>query len=96
MQSAQVFLLEDAVFIQPKPVARLKPIFFVLRFSAFRFFSRFPLPLGHFYILSTIYITVRFHGGLNFWCFLVRLYRAIDTFNPILSHHVVTMGLLLL
>ena len=66
MQSAQVFLLEDAVFLKPKPVVRLKPVFFVLRSSAFRFLSRFPLPLGHFYIVCTLYIVLELYAGLNF------------------------------
>lgn len=86
MQSAQVFLLEDAVFLKPKPVVRLKPVFFVLRSSAFRFFSRFPLPLGQFYIVCIFYIILEFHAEHNFGVMLPCVYRGFDTFIPIMSH----------
>ena len=86
MQSAQVFLLDDAVFLKPKPVVRLKPVFFVLRSSAFRFLSRFPLPLGHFYIVSIFYIILEFHSEHNLGAVSLRPYRGFDTFIPIMSH----------
>jgi hypothetical protein len=86
MQSAQVFSLKDAVFLKPKPVVRLKPVFFVLRSSAFRFLSRFPLPLGQFYIVCIFYIMLGFHGGLNLGAVLPCAYRGFDTFIPIMSY----------
>jgi len=86
MQSAQVFLLEDAVFLKPKPVVRLKPVFFVLRSSAFRFFSRFPLPLGQFYIVCIFYIILEFHAEHNLSAVFLFAYRGFDTFIPIMSH----------
>ena len=86
MQSAQVFLLEDAVFLKPKPVVRLKPVFFVLRSSAFRFLSRFPLPLGQFYIVCTFYIIVELYAEHNLSAVYLFTYRGFDTFIPIMSH----------
>ena len=86
MQSAQVFLLEDAVFLKPKPVVRLKPVFFVLRSSAFRFLSRFPLPLGQFYIVCIFYIIVELYAEHNLSAVLLCTYRGFDTFMPIMSH----------